>query len=45
MVCPHKGARLSSCKVENGCVTCPLHGLRWDTTTGSLSPVYPTPTP
>ena len=39
MICPHRGADLSGMKPdENGLLTCPLHGLRWDTQTGKLSP-------
>ena len=39
MMCPHRGADLNGMKTdENGLLTCPLHGLRWDTQTGKLSP-------
>lgn len=38
MVCPHRGMSLASQPVEDGCVTCPLHGLRWDVVTGALAP-------
>lgn len=35
--CPHKGASLRGLPIdEAGCVTCPLHGLRWDLETGCL---------
>lgn len=33
-VCPHHGFSLHSIPVHNGCVTCPIHGLKWDCTTG-----------
>lgn len=39
MVCPHRGAPLEGLEVHDGCVTCPLHGLRWNVTTGRLAPV------
>ena len=39
-VCPHKGANLSTMTPDkSGCVTCPLHGLRWNAETGRLAPV------
>lgn len=28
--CPHLGAALSAGTVENGCITCPFHGIRFD---------------
>lgn len=28
--CPHRGFDLASVPIENGCVTCPLHGLKWE---------------
>jgi hypothetical protein len=34
MICPHKGADLSSVAPVDGCVTCPLHGLTWNLKTG-----------
>lgn len=35
--CPHKGASLRGLPIdEAGCVTCPLHGLRWNIETGKL---------
>ena len=38
MICPHRGASLRGMPVdEAGCVTCPLHGLRWDVETGGLA--------
>ena len=33
-VCPHAGARLSGGAVEDGVVTCPAHGSRFDLSTG-----------
>ena len=37
LTCPHKGASLRGLAVsEAGCVTCPLHGLRWNIETGEL---------
>ena len=35
-ICPHKGADLSRMPVRDGCVTCPLHGLRFDAETGRV---------
>jgi nitrite reductase (NADH) small subunit len=32
--CPHKGGPLSDGLVAEGCVTCPLHGWRFDLETG-----------
>ena len=32
--CPHAGGPLSDGIVAQGCVTCPLHGLRFDLHTG-----------
>ena len=32
--CPHAGGPLADGIVAGGCVTCPLHGLRIDLTTG-----------
>jgi phenylpropionate dioxygenase-like ring-hydroxylating dioxygenase large terminal subunit len=29
-VCPHRGVALSLGKVEDGCITCPFHGWRFD---------------
>jgi len=38
MVCPHRGADLTGMVLdEEGCVTCPLHGLRWNATTGKIA--------
>lgn len=34
MRCPHKGIDLSSMPVVDGVVTCPAHGLRYDSSTG-----------
>jgi phenylpropionate dioxygenase-like ring-hydroxylating dioxygenase large terminal subunit len=28
--CPHRGASLSSGSVNNGCITCPFHGIAFD---------------
>lgn len=36
LICPHRGASLQGLKPASGCVTCPLHGLRWDCKTGEL---------
>lgn len=37
LVCPHRGAPLRGLPVDAaGCVTCPLHGLRWNVKTGEL---------
>ena len=37
MVCPHRGADLSTFPVDDdGCVTCPLHALKWNARTGEL---------
>jgi nitrite reductase (NADH) small subunit len=33
--CPHRGGPLSDGLVADGCVTCPLHGWRFDLRTGS----------
>ena len=35
-ICPHRGADLSKVPVVDGCVTCPLHGLKWNASTGEL---------
>jgi hypothetical protein len=38
LICPHRGASLRGLPVdEAGCVTCPLHGLRWNLETGRLA--------
>jgi nitrite reductase (NADH) small subunit len=34
-VCPHEGGPLGLGDVEAGCVTCPLHGWRFDLLTGA----------
>jgi len=34
--CPHKGYDLSQVKAVDGTITCPLHGLRFDSITGSV---------
>lgn len=37
LICPHKGARLSSLAADrNGVVTCPLHGLAVNVRTGAV---------
>lgn len=36
LICPHRGASLQGLKAVDGCVTCPLHGLRFDCKTGQL---------
>lgn len=37
-ICPHRGASLRGLPVdEAGCVTCPLHGLRWNIETGQMA--------
>lgn len=34
-ICPHRGASLAGLPADaDGCVTCSLHGLRWDVATG-----------
>ncbi len=33
--CPHLGGPLADAPVENGCVTCPWHGYRFDVRTGA----------
>jgi nitrite reductase (NADH) small subunit len=33
--CPHRGGRLSDGLVAHRCVTCPLHGRRFDLVTGA----------
>ena len=39
LICPHKGADLSTFTPDSeDCVTCPLHGLRWNVVTGKLAP-------
>jgi nitrite reductase/ring-hydroxylating ferredoxin subunit len=35
-ICPHKGAPLNGPTDAEGCVTCPLHGLRFKESTGCL---------
>jgi hypothetical protein len=38
LICPHRGASLQGLQQDkHACVTCPLHGLRWDCKTGTLS--------
>ena len=38
LVCPHKQTPLDNLGTYDGCVECPLHGLRWDADTGALVP-------
>ena len=39
LICPHRGASLEGMETDpEGCVTCPLHGLRWHLETGELRP-------
>ena len=36
-ICPHRGADLSTFTPDaDGCITCPLHGLKWHVETGKL---------
>ena len=36
-VCPHRGTDLSTLPIDHqGCVECPLHGLRWHVSSGRL---------
>ncbi|MDT0496497.1 Rieske 2Fe-2S domain-containing protein [Algiphilus sp. W345] len=36
-ICPHRGADLSNLPIDaDGCVQCPLHGLRWHVESGRL---------
>lgn len=37
-ICPHRGVDLTPFIRQDGTVTCPAHGLSFDTTTGSLIP-------
>lgn len=37
-ICPHRGIDLTPFVKPDGTVTCPGHGLRWDTNTGDLLP-------
>ena len=39
LICPHRGASLEGMRPDqDGCVTCPLHGLRWHLLSGQLRP-------
>ena len=39
LICPHKGAPLEGMQPDDdGCITCPFHGLRWNASTGQLAP-------
>ncbi len=38
LICPHRGASLRGLDVQNGCITCPLHGLKWDLQTRKCVP-------
>ena len=43
-MCPHRGIDLSGITPDDaGVITCPLHGLRWLSSTGNI--VMPAPTP
>ena len=35
--CNHRGGHLGKGKMDGKIVTCPLHGARWDVTTGKLA--------
>ena len=36
-ICPHRGADLSGVATDqSGVITCPLHGLRWQSSTGEM---------
>lgn len=42
LTCPHKGASLRGLPIdEAGCVTCPLHGLKWNIETGQIVKAQP----
>ena len=42
LICPHRGAPLEGLEPDpDGCVTCPLHGLRWSLESGELRPPPP----
>lgn len=42
-ICPHRGGDLSTFRPDpEGCVTCPLHGLKWHVETGTLRRVTST---
>ena len=43
-VCSHMGGHLDKGTLEGNVVTCPLHGSRWDITTGKLVR-FPRPLP
>lgn len=36
MICPHHKTNLKSCRIINGIVQCPQHGLKWNVKTGDL---------
>ena len=39
--CPHRGGPLADGLVAGGCVTCPLHGRRFDLRTGAETSGHP----
>lgn len=39
-ICPHRGIDLTPFVKDDGTVTCPGHGLRWDTKTGESLPYH-----
>ena len=41
--CPHAAGPLADGIVADSCVTCPLHGRRFDLHTGTLKPYFPGP--
>ena len=36
-ICPHEGGQLSAGRIEDGKVVCPLHGYRFDVTSGACA--------
>lgn len=42
-ICPHRGIDLTPFIRPDGTVTCPGHGLRWNTATGELLPFQESP--
>ena len=36
-VCPHEGGQLSAGRIEDGAVVCPLHGYKFDLTSGACA--------
>ncbi|MEK6890467.1 MAG: Rieske 2Fe-2S domain-containing protein, partial [Nanoarchaeota archaeon] len=37
-ICRHQGMDLSGVRVKKGCLTCPMHGTEYDSTTGLARP-------